>query len=447
MTILSEAVTSKSGHLKRQLKEVSELTLSPPLKVTVGAFKLFTQFCYQCDVVLTPFNLAGDFRDGTGDSLQRKAESYFCRAVAVNCDLSASVFLSSLSLMPEAEDLVFLPSRCLEALSSMDDSHDGVSGCADCLKAVPPVQFQIIVDSMQRRLNRSHDFLYGIIDLYLKVYDGNISEERKTQICSSIDCSMLSPQILMQSVQNPRMPLRFIVQAMLMEQLNTHRSVSNAITSSRLTHHDQINYQVVDNEILPSEANTLSVFLQRDAALQQVAQLKAAIDTTTSRIQSLENELTNMRLRLNESKKDVSNIKEENFCGRSVSCRFSTKTVNKVERGERGSISSSNLRFKVLPPSDQGELVQERSSSSNENGYPKTKKNIIQWFIKGLKSALRVPLSGSKKGQCKVESSNGDKGVMAGEQHALVSLTCKDENSEHQGGSDMIDREGLVVIS
>ena len=63
---------------------------------------------------------------------------------------------------------------------------------------------------------------------------GKLSDEQKADICNCIDCTKLSPQTLVQCVQNPIMPLRFIIRAMLVEQLNTRSSIVTAATSSHL---------------------------------------------------------------------------------------------------------------------------------------------------------------------------------------------------------------------
>ncbi|KAI3495232.1 hypothetical protein L1887_37472 [Cichorium endivia] len=85
--------------------------------------------------------------------------------------------------------------------------------------------------------------------------------------------------------QYPRMPLRFVVQAMFVEQLNTRRSVFSAAKTFKTQHQ------------LPKQptAATLGAILQHNAALRQVAHLKATMDYTSNCIQSLEQELKGMR--------------------------------------------------------------------------------------------------------------------------------------------------------
>lgn len=207
---------------------------------------------------------------------------------------------------------------------------------------------------------------------------GGLTEEQKFRICNYIDCTTLSAQLLMHAVQNPRMPLRFVVQAMYVEQLNTRRSIISASNHRNHTDEKQQIHQSRESE----DQVTLGAILERDAALRQVAQLKAAMDTTNLRIQSLEKELKGMRKLLLESE----NSRNPNALdsGRSQSFRFSTQ--NKIERGQIGSVSSASLRF----TSSKDKLDCSSSSvESLEKSSPPEKK-LGRRLIDGLKSAFRV---------------------------------------------------------
>lgn len=168
---------AKSGYLKRILKCSTELTLSPPLKITAETFSIVTEFCYGTHIHITPFNVAPlriaadllDMTDSTAahtDNLLQKTETYFRRIVSVNPEHASVVLLSSLSLLPEAETTACLVTRCIETLSSMDD--DVFTSLDDVIK-LPPEDFLVIVESMNQRFT-SHDLLYRIVDLYLKVH-------------------------------------------------------------------------------------------------------------------------------------------------------------------------------------------------------------------------------------------------------------------------------------
>lgn len=129
--------------------------------------------------MITPFNVGAlrtaasllemaDTNGGGDENLQQLAETYFCHAVAVNREYASIIFRSCLELLPEAEEAALLVSRCIQALSSMGSGEDFLRS-VDEIKTVRIEDFQTVADSMNSRLTRSHDILYKIIDLYLKV--------------------------------------------------------------------------------------------------------------------------------------------------------------------------------------------------------------------------------------------------------------------------------------
>lgn len=342
-----DPLATKSNYLKRLLTESSQITLSPPLNITPQTFHLVADHCYGAHVVITPSNVAPlriaaellemtESNGGRDESLRHKTETYFRRAIAVNREYASIVLRSCLAQMPEAETTAALVSKCIEALTLVDDDDDNnVVNYLHDIITVRCEDFRLIAESMHRTLTRigGQDLLYRIVDLYFKEYTGNITDEQKMQICNYIDCSILSPQLLMHAVQNPRMPLRFVVQAMFIEQLNTRRSVLSAAN-----HHAMIKtttHQKTDHTA------TLGALLQRDAALRQVVQLKSAMDATSSRIQSLEKELSGMRRAVLDK---TENLRNEQTLDNGRSASFRLISERKVERGQRGSISWSSFR-------------------------------------------------------------------------------------------------------
>ncbi|KAL2551649.1 BTB/POZ domain-containing protein [Forsythia ovata] len=387
---------ARSGYLGRQLMELSEITLNPPLNITAETFSLVTDFCYGNRILITPSNVAAlrtasELLDMTGtngvrdENLQQKTESYF-RSVTVNQEHTSIVLKSCFSLLPEAETLAFLVSRCIGALS-LTGGTDAVMSCMGDVESVGVDDFQLILESMSHRLANGHDFLYRIIDFYLMVKENKdkITDGQKTRMCNYIDCSVLSPRLLMHAVQNPRLPLRFVVQAMFAEQLNTRRSIISAVD-----HHD-------DRHRMEDDAATLGAILERDAAMRQVAQLKAAMNTTKSRIQSLEKELSGMKKVLNKSE----SIRNKIDSSKSASFRLSSE--NKVERGQIGSVSSVNFR------SITDKIATGECSSSEESFVESTmvEKNLGRRLINGLKSAFRIPSKKKSESQCPVKVENG----------------------------------------
>ncbi|XP_010247338.1 PREDICTED: BTB/POZ domain-containing protein At3g49900 [Nelumbo nucifera] len=391
-----DPLTSRSGYLKRHLSGCSEITVSPPLSITAQTFSLVADFCYGSDVVITPFNVAAlriaaelldmneeNCGDGVNDgNLRQRTEIYFCQAVSANREYATIVLRSCLELLPEAEERGFLVSRCIEALGLMDGVDETNAWIHD-LTSLSVGLFQKIVGSMHEKLSLNHDLLYRIVDFYLKENGVKITEEEKSKMCGSVDCNKLSSHLLRHAVQNPRMPLRFIVRAMLVEQLNTRHCVISTATSAINSHQRKV--QVKDK----NEAVTLGAILQRDAALRQVAQLKESMETTNSRIESLERELMNMKNLLRESE----NKREALESGRSASFRFNSE--KKVGKGERESVSSASFRF-----GDKGERGGSSSSSSDrscdENNLRNSKKSLGWRLMNGLKSAFRTSSSTAK---------------------------------------------------
>ncbi|KAL4369282.1 hypothetical protein GQ457_05G007760 [Hibiscus cannabinus] len=397
-----DPLSHRSTYLRRKLTQRSELTLSPPLNITAETFSLVVDFCYGTHLLVTPFNVASLLvaaellgmteTKGDGDSnLKQMTENYFQRFIAVNGEYAAIVFRSCLALLPEAETTSFLVSRCVEAMNLAAEDGNAWDGYFDDVISLRAEDFKIVTESMHQRFEY-HDLLYRIVDFYLEEHNEKISEEQKTQICNSIDCNKLSPQLLLHAVQNPRMPLRFVVRAMLVEQLTTRRTIFSAADHhlSRSRHPTRTGNDVDDVDINV----TLGEILERDATKRETAQLKAAMDATSSRIQTLEKQLLCMKKILQESDENViertgGGSRDGLESGRSASFHYGSG--NKTESAYLGAPSSASFRFSGGP--------KERAlGSSSPPGIdsPRIKKSIGQRLIKGLKSALRVSNSATK---------------------------------------------------
>ncbi|OVA09377.1 BTB/POZ-like [Macleaya cordata] len=352
-----DPLISRSGFLKRHLTESTKITLAPPLNITAETFSTVADFCYTSYIVITPFNVAAlriaaellDMTEdnGNGDeNLQWKTETYFCQAISVNRDYAVIILRSCLTLLPEAEETALLASRCIEALVLMDGVDD-VNGWIDDVKSLTVEEFQMIADSLHDLFTRSHDLLYRIVDVYLKENNEKIREEEKTRICSSVDCNKLSSQLIIHAVQNPRMPLRFIVRAMLVEQLTTRDSIFSTLAIKNHHYYKPQNNNNKKDTNNNEAAITLGTILRRDAALRQFAQLKEYVEATSSKIESLEREVINMKKFLNDHQCEKKLQRADHSGGRSLSFRFSSSenNNNKIERGERGSTSLLSFRF------------------------------------------------------------------------------------------------------
>lgn len=421
--IHKDPLASKSPYLKRQLATASDVTVSPPLKITPKTFTLVADFCYGAPIVITPFNVAAlrtaaellemsETENNTyEENLVYLTEKYFRRVVAVNRDYASVVFRSCLELLPEAETMAYLGSRCLEAWSLEDEGENGDITCFEDFKCVEIENFMVLASSLNRRF-KCHDLIYNIALLYLKGHGGKITEDQKVLICNFIDCDKLSPKLLLHAVQNPVMPLRFVVRAMLIEQLNTRNSIFSTSTAAATT-------KPPPPRPIPKDPVTLGAILKRDAAARESAKLKAAMHATNSRIRTLESQLTSMKKKLQESEKQRS-LSEDAGHGRSASFHYRVDKSNSnqskvVARGQRGSTSSSVFRLSADFKTEYYKFgggckpFSERGSSSNHDGSRKSGRSsssIGQRLINGIKNVFRVSSLGET--ESKVQSRDGE---------------------------------------
>ncbi|PWA72599.1 phototropic-responsive NPH3 family protein [Artemisia annua] len=388
-----DPLTRCSRYLKRHLMESSEITISPPLKITSHTFTLVVDYCYGGHLFITPFNvasliLASELLEMTVysdniENLRQKTETYFCRTAVVDRDYATVVLKSCIGLLPDVETRTGLVSRCIEALSLNRDVGDDILRLFDGVQELSGEEFRLLVGALHQRLNGSHDLLYRIIDFYFKEEGGKMAEEQRSKICNYIDCSNLSPQVLMHAVQNPRMPLRFIVQAMFIEQLNTRRSV---FTATQTLKTQRYHHRIKPPPAPTTNSITLGAILQRDAALRQVAHLKATMDYTSSRIQSLEEEINGMR-KILVNKSDTSQV----INGRVKSESFRFSSERNVERGQRGSVSSGSFR------------VVDTEKESDYSGDQVSPRRLGKRVMNRLKSAFRLSGLGRNRDEVKVE--------------------------------------------
>ncbi|XP_020235019.1 BTB/POZ domain-containing protein At3g49900 isoform X2 [Cajanus cajan] len=353
-----DRVASQSSYLKRHLTETSHLTLSPPLNITPEAFAAVAEFCYNGKVQMTPGNVAAirtaaELLGMTAeDGLSHVAETRFREVVGTNKECASTVLRSCLALLPEAETTASLVSRCIEALVYVD----GVRSLNDVME-MQPRDFQTVAESMGRRWE-DHDVLYKIVDMYLKEKKiEKVKEEERSGICNSIECSKLSSETLIECVQNPRMALRLVVRAVVVEHLNTRHSM--ALASAQRERRQR-----------RRRSMTLGEFLHRDAALSERAKLRTTMDCTNGRIGRVEEEVRCMKRVLREC--------EEKEALRSESFHFvAVEKGGGVKKGERWSASfDGGMR---------------RSSFSVD--VPKMSATFGQRFMSGLKNAFRMPNS------------------------------------------------------
>ncbi|CAN8268204.1 unnamed protein product [Cochlearia groenlandica] len=398
-----DPLSRKSGYLKRHLTGVNELTISPPLNITAETFSLIASFCYGAHIDLTPFNIVAvrisvtillmikeeecrGKNDVVKESLLDLTESYLRRVVLVNVDYIKIVLRSCLALLPESETTSFMVGRCVEALIEIEDG-DAINEFLEEAVILPVEDFVVVAYAVQLRFS-DHDLLYRIVDAYVKEHDGEITEEEKVQICNSIDCDRLSPPLLLHAVQNPKMPLRFIVRAMLQEQLNTRHSIMAAAATAVPTgnrHHEVVAAAAI--AAARDSSVTLGSLLQRDTAARQNSRLKAAMSSTSSRISSLEKELEDMKKFITKESSERIIIEPTRSSNRVIDSarsasfhQVSNNNLHLTRRGERGSVSSLSTTFR---------RGGERATTLSDLGrMPRREKSLGKRLINGIKNVF-----------------------------------------------------------
>lgn len=301
-----------------------------PAGLTVDSFVDAVASCYGAEAALSPGSLAAawaaaDWLELRGeDGLARRAEDYFFQEVATDHARAAAVLRACTAFLggEAAGAGAALLVRCLETLAS----SGGADGrWLDDVAALPVEEFEVAVEAMRARFAHDHDLMYTIVDHYLQNHRGKLTEEEKSRVCYNVNCTKLSHHLFMHLVQNPRLPLRFVVQAMLVEQLHSHHSM---LLSGG--HHHHAGAAGAPSSAAPpasllksslsgafgacggfaataaaagdaASSMTLGDILQRDAVLRQSAHIRASMQATTQRIDSLERELAGLRTRLRRS--------------------------------------------------------------------------------------------------------------------------------------------------
>ncbi|CAN6470575.1 unnamed protein product [Victoria cruziana] len=185
--------------------------------------------------------------------------------------------------------------------------------------------FMTLVEIIPISARQNHDHLYRAIDTFLSAHP-HIPEEEKISVSKDLNCRKLSQQTCIEAVQNTRMPLRLIVQALFVQQLNTHQAVRDCSESFRLAHScdfsdtvSSFKYQQTDNR-LASDANhceaiaadeavekekeafaegmPLGLLLKKDPVGHQTTLIKEDLESASFRLQCLEEEVKILKSRL-----------------------------------------------------------------------------------------------------------------------------------------------------
>lgn len=131
----------------------------------------------------------------------------------------------------------------------------------------------------------------------------DLTQEEKGSICKYLSCQKLSHGICVEAVQNDLMPLRLIVQALFVQQLNTQQAFKECSDSFRYTHcsgrspssskcHFSSKSPYTDDTDLGTKP--LGFLLQKDQNTKPDVP-ENEYESTSFRIQSLQHELMSLK--------------------------------------------------------------------------------------------------------------------------------------------------------
>lgn len=206
-------------------------------------------------------------------------------------------------------------------------------------------RFMELIEAVPITYRQSHDNLYRALNTFLQAHP-DASQEEKNTVCKYLSCQKLSQEVCIEAVQNDLMPLRLIVQALFIQQLNTHQAFKECSDSFRYAHCGEFSGSLSSSRCPYSKSQNLgespyvdeaepgrrplSALLQKDHTIQGSDMAEKEYESTSFRIQTLEQELMSLKRSLqwqNISKRTeltsnkVQNVKPFGLENRSMSRR------------------------------------------------------------------------------------------------------------------------------
>ncbi|KAF5482588.1 hypothetical protein F2P56_003146 [Juglans regia] len=173
-----------------------------------------------------------------------------------------------------------------------------------------PERFIELIERIPIPCRQSHDQLYRATNTFLQAHP-SISQEKKAAVCKYLNCQKLSQEACIEAVQNESMPLRLIVKALFVQQLNTHQVFKECSDSFRYTHCGEFSGSLSSSRCPNSKSQNLgespymdgvepssrplSLLLQKDLPTQRPEFSRKEYESTSLRIQNLEQELMSLK--------------------------------------------------------------------------------------------------------------------------------------------------------
>lgn len=132
-------------------------------------------------------------------------------------------------------------------------------------------------------------------------------------VCKYLDCQKLSQQVCIEAVQNEMMPLRLIVQALFVQQLNTQQAFKDCSDSFRYTHGGEFSGSLPSSIYANSKSQNLDetspymngsegggsrplgLLIHKDSSETRPDISRKDYESTSFRIQTLEKELSSLK--------------------------------------------------------------------------------------------------------------------------------------------------------
>ncbi|KAL5581713.1 hypothetical protein UlMin_014155 [Ulmus minor] len=172
-----------------------------------------------------------------------------------------------------------------------------------------PKRFMELIEKIPPSYRLNHDQLYRAMSTFLQAHP-NLSQEEKGAVSRYLNCQKLSQEACVEAVQNELMPLRLIVQALFVQQLNTHQAFQECSDSFRFVHCGEFSGSLSSTKCPYSSLNRgespftdgaeqvsrpLSFLLQKDIAIERPEISRNEYESTSFRIQNLEQELVSLK--------------------------------------------------------------------------------------------------------------------------------------------------------
>ncbi|KAK4369334.1 hypothetical protein RND71_013126 [Anisodus tanguticus] len=169
-------------------------------------------------------------------------------------------------------------------------------------------RFLELIETVPLSSRQSHDQLYRALSTFLMAHP-DMSQEEKGLLCKYLNCQKLSQEVCIEAVQNDLMPLRLIVQALFVQQLNTQQAFKECSDSFRYANCGEYSGSL-SSTIYPNSKSQNLVespymegsegcskplsFLLKDS-VQKSKLSRKEYESTSFRIQSLEEELMSLK--------------------------------------------------------------------------------------------------------------------------------------------------------